>query len=96
MTVRVVPISETRAKIADLIKEATESGEPCLITQRSQATAVLLGIDQYNALLAHIAALERRVLQAPSRPPVSAPATGGHELGELLSRYARSEGKVLT
>ncbi len=94
MAVRVVPISETRAKLADLIKEANESGEPYFITQRSQATAVLLGIDQYNALLRHIEALERRAPQESNRP-AGAPANSGHELGELLSRYARSADKAL-
>ncbi len=93
MTVRVVPISETRANIADLIREINRTGEPYFITQRSQATAVLLSVERYNALLAEVEALQRRAADSPPARPPEAPR--GHELGELLSRYARSAGKAL-
>jgi prevent-host-death family protein len=92
MAVRVVPISETRARIADLIKEASDTGEPYFITQRSQATAVLLGIEQYNALLAQIETLSRQEPQAPIQPVVE--PSRGQQLGELLSSYVRAAGKA--
>jgi len=50
-TRRFVGTNEFRAKPSSLLKEVTSSGETCFITQDGKATAVLLDINRYNALL---------------------------------------------
>lgn len=49
--IKVVPISEVRPKMTELIKEVNRSKEPYFIASRSMVKAVLLGIDEYNALV---------------------------------------------
>ncbi|MDI6891373.1 MAG: type II toxin-antitoxin system Phd/YefM family antitoxin [Actinomycetota bacterium] len=58
MGVKILPSSEVRDRIASILKELSRDKEPIFITQYSRAKAVLVGIDQYNALMDLIEDLE--------------------------------------
>jgi prevent-host-death family protein len=65
---RVKPISYVKANAADLIRELKENGEPLVITQNGEATAVLQDVASYEATqetlaLLKILALGRRQVE---------------------------------
>jgi prevent-host-death family protein len=65
---RVKPISYVKANAADLIRELKENGEPLLITQNGEATAVMQDVASYEATqetlaLLKILALGRRQVE---------------------------------
>ena len=65
---RVKPISYVKANAADLIRELKENGEPLLITQNVEATAVMQDVASYEATqetlaLLKILALGRRQVE---------------------------------
>lgn len=72
---KVMPISEVRANLASLVEEVSQAQQPCFVASRSKVRAVLLGIDQYDALIERIEDLEdsldllrARTDEEPSRP----------------------------
>ena len=65
---RVRPISYVKANAADLIRELKEMGEPLVITQNGEATAVMQDVATYEATqetlaLLKILALGRRQVE---------------------------------
>jgi prevent-host-death family protein len=65
---RIKPISYVKANAADLIRELKESGEPLVITQNGEATAVMQDVAAYEATqetlaLLKILALGRRQVE---------------------------------
>ena len=65
---RVKPISYVKANAADLIRELKEIGEPLVITQNGEATAVMQDVASYEATqetlaLLKILALGRRQIE---------------------------------
>ena len=65
---RVKPISYVKANAADLIRELQENGEPLVITQNGEATAVMQDVASYEATqetlaLLKILALGRRQIE---------------------------------
>lgn len=72
---KIVPVSEARPNLSALIDEANEGGQPVFINSRSKVKAVILGIDEYNALVERLEDLEdsldvllARTRGEPSRP----------------------------
>jgi prevent-host-death family protein len=70
-----IPISEARAQLATLVDEASRGAEPCFIAAHSRVKAVLLGIDEYDALLERledladsVEVLRGRLEAEPTRP----------------------------
>ena len=65
---RVKPISYVKANAAELIRELKESGEPLVVTQNGEATAVMQDVASYEATqetlaLLKILALGRRQVE---------------------------------
>ena len=65
---RVKPISYVKANAADLIRDLKENGEPLVITQNGEATAVMQDVASYEATqetlaLLKILALGRRQVE---------------------------------
>ena len=65
---RIKPISYVKANAADLIRELKEHGEPLVITQNGEATAVMQDVASYEATqetlaLLKILALGRRQVE---------------------------------
>jgi prevent-host-death family protein len=56
--IKVAPISEVRANLAELVDEVGRTQQPCFVASRSKVKAVLLGIDQYEALMERLEDLE--------------------------------------
>ena len=48
---KVMPVSEVRANLAGLVEEVSQTQQPCFVASRSKVRAVLLGIEQYDALI---------------------------------------------
>lgn len=55
MTVKIIPVSEVRQKIKDILAALEATGEPYFITQYSRPRAVLVRYEDYNALVEHAA-----------------------------------------
>lgn len=55
---RVKPISYVKANAAGLIRELKENGEPLLITQNGEATAVMQDVASYEATQETLALLK--------------------------------------
>ena len=71
---RVKPISYVKANAADLIRELKENGEPLVITQNGEATAVMQDVASYEATqetlaLLKVLALGRRQVEAGRTRP---------------------------
>lgn len=71
---RVKPISYVKANAADLIRELKEVGEPLVITQNGEATAVMQDVASYEATqetlaLLKMLALGRRQVEAGNTVP---------------------------
>jgi prevent-host-death family protein len=74
---RVKPISYVKANAADLIRELKENGEPLVITQNGEATAVMQDVASYEATqetlaLLKILALGRRQVEEGKTVPADA------------------------
>ena len=59
--IKSISISEARPKLTHLVDEVSRSGEPFFIISNSELKAVLLGIDEYNALQERVEDLEDTV-----------------------------------
>ena len=55
---RIKPISYVKANAADLIRELKENGEPLVITQNGEATAVMQDVASYEATQETLALLK--------------------------------------
>jgi prevent-host-death family protein len=82
MSVIIVPTSEVRDKIASVLKELSETGEPVFITRYSKAAAVLVSIDRYNAMMDLLEDREDELDKAL-----------GRRVLEEREAYARGEGR---
>lgn len=71
---RVKPISYVKANAAEIIRELKEGGEPLVITQNGEATAVMQDVASYEAtqetlaLLKILALGRRQIAQGRSIP----------------------------
>ena len=73
---RIKPISYVKANAADLIRELREIGEPLVITQNGEATAVMQDVATYEATqetlaLLKILALGKRQIEEGKAIPLA-------------------------
>ncbi|MDZ7296288.1 MAG: type II toxin-antitoxin system Phd/YefM family antitoxin [candidate division KSB1 bacterium] len=73
MAVKIMPISDARQKITEVVEAVATDGEPVYITHYSRPRAVLVGYEDYEALLSRLEDLEdllsiRQGHEEPSRP----------------------------
>ncbi len=59
--IKSISISEARPKLTHLVDDVSRGGEPCFIIANSEIKAVLMGIDEYNALREQLEDLEDTV-----------------------------------
>ena len=59
--IKSISISEARPKLTHLVDDVSKGGDPCFIIANSEIKAVLLGIDEYNALRERLEDLEDTV-----------------------------------
>jgi prevent-host-death family protein len=65
MTVKIIPISEVRQKLKDILATLEATGEPYFITQYSRPKAVLVRYEDYNALVRQAAEGHPRIVRRP-------------------------------
>jgi prevent-host-death family protein len=77
--IKSISISEARPRLTHLVDDVSKGGEPCFIIANSEIKAVLLGIDDYNALRERLEDLEDTldILKAQLESEPSMPF-GGH------------------
>jgi prevent-host-death family protein len=56
--IKMVGIAEVRPKLTQLVDEVSKGGQPYTIVSGSKAKAILLGVDEYNALIERLEDLE--------------------------------------
>jgi prevent-host-death family protein len=53
-----LPVSKVKARLAEVIEAARETGEPVIITQNGEGTAVLQDLESYEATRRSLAMLK--------------------------------------
>ncbi|TMQ04638.1 MAG: type II toxin-antitoxin system Phd/YefM family antitoxin [Deltaproteobacteria bacterium] len=76
---KLIPVSELRDDVADVLKRVQRSREPLVITQRGRAAAVMLSVREYER-----AEYERQILRALARGEQEIAAGVGHDLDSVL------------
>jgi prevent-host-death family protein len=56
--IKTIGIAEVRLKLTQLVDDASKGGQPYTIVSSSRAKAVLMGVDEYNALIEKLEDLE--------------------------------------
>jgi PHD/YefM family antitoxin component YafN of YafNO toxin-antitoxin module len=51
MSVKIMPATEVRDRMSQVISEISENGDSCFITQYGKAEAVMLSIDRFDELM---------------------------------------------
>ncbi|MFF0818315.1 type II toxin-antitoxin system Phd/YefM family antitoxin [Rhodococcus sp. NPDC003318] len=91
-----LPVAEARAQLSRLVDEAEHTHERFVITRNGHRAAVLLGVDDYDALRETIAVLSDTDLLAAHLAGKAEVASGdvvdGQALAQLM-RDARSSGE---
>ena len=59
--IKSISISEARPRLTHLVDDVSKGGEPCFIIANSEIKAVLLGLEEYNALRERVEDLEDAV-----------------------------------
>jgi prevent-host-death family protein len=65
MVVKIIPTSELRQKLKDILTTLEATGEPYFITQYSRPKAVLVRYEDYNALIDQAAEEHPRIVRRP-------------------------------
>lgn len=53
-----LPVSQVKARLSEVIESARESGQPVVITQNGEGTAVLQDMESYEAMRRSLAMLK--------------------------------------
>lgn len=77
MTMRTVPISDLRQRIADVIDEVQASDEPTVVLQRSRKAAYIVKPERYEQDQAELYALRRQLFLAEVREAEAEYQAGG-------------------
>lgn len=65
MVVKIIPTSELRQKLKDILTTLEATGEPYFITQYSRPKAVLVRYEDYNVLVEQAAKGHPRIVRRP-------------------------------
>ena len=90
-----VPLSEFRAHVSEVVKQTQRSGRPVIITQHGRGAAVLLSAEQYEKLLEDLEIMKGVVR---GQADVIAGRTTPHEevmaeLEEIVAEAGKKKGK---
>ena len=75
-----VPVTDLRQDATSILKKATTSRQPIIITQRGRAAAVLVSVEAYEH-----SQHEREILRLLARGEKEIKAGKGHELAAVLA-----------
>jgi prevent-host-death family protein len=76
----VVPVTDLRQDATSILKKATTSRQPIIITQRGRAAAVLVSVEAYEH-----SQHEREILRLLARGEKEIKAGKGHDLASVLA-----------
>jgi prevent-host-death family protein len=76
----IIPVSDLRGDVADVLRRVQKSTMPVVITQRGRAAAVMLSIQEYER-----AEYERRLLRAIARGEKEIEEGKGHDLERVMA-----------
>ncbi|MBI4772449.1 MAG: type II toxin-antitoxin system prevent-host-death family antitoxin [Chloroflexi bacterium] len=65
MAVNIIPVSEIRQRLKDVLSALETTGEPYFVTQYSQPKAVLVRYEDYNALVRQAEEQHPRIVRHP-------------------------------
>lgn len=85
MTEITLPVNQVHEKMAAALKELAETGGPIFITRHSRAEAVVLSIEQYNAIMGLLEDREDEM-----------DAALGRRVREEREAYGRGKGRPLS
>jgi prevent-host-death family protein len=93
MAVRMVTVADLRGRLAELLEQLPQARGPLYVTQRGQARAVLLAVDEYDALLDQLEYLDDSLeaLRSKERRESGRERT---EPLETVMRHLRARGRV--
>ncbi|MHB8631912.1 MAG: type II toxin-antitoxin system Phd/YefM family antitoxin [Candidatus Limnocylindria bacterium] len=93
MAVQMVTVADLRARMAELLERLQQARAPLYVTQRGQARAVLLAVEDYDALLDQLEYLDDSLeaLRAKERRENGRERT---EPLETVMRHLRARGRV--
>ena len=77
---KIIPVSDLRARAADIINSVKESPDPTVITQRGRASAVLLGLEAYEK-----AEREREILIQLAKGEKEIASGEGYDIDEVFA-----------
>jgi prevent-host-death family protein len=77
---KMIPVSDLRDDVADVLRRVQKSREPLVVTQRGRAAAVLLSVREYER-----AEYERQILRALARGEQEIGEGAGHDLDSVLA-----------
>lgn len=76
---KMIPISDLRQDVAEVLRQVSESREPLVITQRGRAAAVMLSVREYERV-----EYERRLLKALAMGEKEIEAGEGFDLDDVM------------
>lgn len=77
---KIIPVSDLRQDVADVLRQVQEARAPVVITQRGRAAAVMLSIEEYEHREE-----ERQLLRALARGEREIEVGKGHDLASVLA-----------
>jgi len=84
---RIVPVSDLRKDVAGVLAALERNPAPMVITQRSHAVAVLVGVEQYERMVR-----EREVLGILAKGERDIASAQGYTLDEVIADVNRRLG----
>lgn len=88
-----LPLAEARAQFSKLVEEASSTHERIEITKNGHRAAVLLGADDYDAMLETIAVLSDSVLLSNHQRGLEELTAGNDLTLEQLARVMNAAGR---
>lgn len=83
------PLSDLKAHAADVVKQATDTGRPVVLTKHGRGVAVLLSVADYDALVKAAASAElQSAVEAAERDLAEGNATDDKHVRARLKRWA--------
>ncbi len=76
----IIPVTDLRQEATRILKRATRTRQPIIITQRGRAAAVLVSVEAYEN-----SQHEREILRLLARGEKEIKAGKGHELSAVLA-----------
>lgn len=76
---KMIPVSDLREDVAEVLRSVQESREPLVITQRGRAAAVMLSVREYERV-----EYERQLLRALVRGEREIAESAGHDLDSVF------------